>query len=239
MSAAKRDALIDLLPAWSLPNPLTTPLTEAALTAAFGRSAPRLLDIGVGTGEATLAWATDHPDHDVVAVELHRPGIARMLQELDADGPPNVRIVETDVVRLFDVLTGVLTATDEGPLFDGVRVLFPDPWPKARHLSRRLVDQRFLATVADLLPPGGWLHLATDWDGYALQMARALAAEPRFEVDADPDALAEILDPGYDPPAGEDPLSWSSPRPPRPVTTYERRGIRAGRRVTDLLARRR
>ncbi len=251
MSAAKRDALIDLLPRWSLPNPLTTPLTESSLRATFGRSAPRLLDIGVGTGEATLAWAIDNPDHDVVAVELHRPGIARMLQVLESEGPPNVRIVETDAVRLLDALTnpasttaggvapspqateptagtstcpppppgasathGDATATSHDPAvgtagashdlprfdlprFDGVRVLFPDPWPKARHRSRRLVDRRFVATVADLLPDGGWLHLATDWDGYALQMVRALLAEPRFEVDADPGALAEVVDPDH------------------------------------------
>lgn len=270
MSPAKKTALIDLLPRWSLADPgtgstdpLVDPPSESLLRAAFGRGAPRLLDVGVGTGEATLAWAQDHPDHDVVAVELHRPGLARMLQALDDGGPSNVRILETDVTRLLDAMAAARRA-DDAPPFTGVRVLFPDPWPKARHRSRRLVDRSFVSTVADLLPPGGWLHLATDWDGYALQMVHALLDEPRFRLEADPVALAQVAaaraaeleqhqgqghgpGPGPGSPASADAtrptafdgqLPWSSARPPRPVTTYEQRGIQAGRRVTDLVARR-
>src|SRR5690606_20307229 len=140
-------------------------------------------------------------------------------------------------------------APPDRPRFDAVRVLFPDPWPKTRHRSRRLVDRAFVAALADLLPEGGTLHLATDWDGYALQMVQALIAEPRFEVDATPDVLATAsatLDPPAEPSIGSDnpfgsegPLPWAAPRPPRPVTTYERRGIQAGRRVTDITACRR
>jgi tRNA (guanine-N7-)-methyltransferase len=183
-----------------------------------------------------------------MAVELHRPGIARMLHALEADGPPNVRIIETDVTRLLDVLTGPEAPADR-PSIDCIRVLFPDPWPKARHRSRRLVDGTFVSTAADLLAPGGTLHLATYWDGYARQMALALLAEPRFEIDADPDALGQLAAerdarPDVDASTADDdlhlhegPLPWSWPRPERPVTTYERRGTEAGRRVTDLVAR--
>mgnify|MGYP001076992480 FL=1 len=267
MSAAKRTALIDLLPKWAMADPLEEPLTEGRLTASFGRSAPRLLDVGVGTGEATLDWARRHPDHDVLAVELHRPGLARMLQALDADGRANVRIVETDVIRLLDTLMDLPARPDDGeepdegdrPRIDGVRVLFPDPWPKARHRSRRLVDRAFVSLVADLLPVGGWFHVATDWDGYALQVAHALMDEPRLEILAPEQALTDLAlaraegsdafgtsdvdgtradDGAEGEPPPPPPLPWASPRPERPVTTYERRGVRAGRRVTDLVARR-
>src|SRR5690606_9935810 len=135
MSAAKRDAIIDLLPVWTLAGAASDPLTETRLRESFGRAAPRLLDVGGGTGEATVDWAQEHADHDVVAVELHRPGIARMLQALSDGGPTNVRIIETDITRLLDATTASAAASDR-PRIDAVRVLFPDPWPKARHRSR-------------------------------------------------------------------------------------------------------
>lgn len=181
------------------------PWHGADLAAAFGRSAPRLLDIGVGNGAATTAFAVEHPGWDVVAVEVHRPGIARLLAELDAGVAPNVRVVDHDATALV--------ASLEPAAFHAVRVLFPDPWPKRRHLQRRMVDLAFVARVADALPVGGWFHVATDWDDYAAQVAGALGAEARFG-----------------------PLERQ--RPPRPVTTYERRGVAAGRTITDLVARR-
>lgn len=221
MSDAKRDALSTLAPTWSV----TTPLRAPALDAAFARAAPRLLDVGVGTGEATLHWAASHPDHDVIAVELHRPGLARLLQRLAADGPTNVRVLEADVTTVIADLADLAElassaalgtgARPADPVVHAVRVLFPDPWPKRRHRHRRLVDRSFVSAVADLLPPGGWLHLATDWDDYALQMRGVLRHEPRLVVD---------LDGG---------------RPERPVTTYEGRGLAAGRHITDLVAHRR
>ena len=212
MSDSKRQALTDLTPAWSI----TPPLRHGELVGAFRRDAPRLLDVGVGTGEATIDWATRHPDWDVIAVELHRPGIARVLQVLDDDGPTNVRILEADVTA---VVADLADQNDPAAaqVINAVRILFPDPWPKRRHLHRRLVDEAFVATVADIVAPGGWLHLATDWDDYALQMRLALMAEPRLEVDVDGAAL----------------------RPERPVTTYEGRGLLAGRHITDLIAHRR
>lgn len=216
MSQAKRSALITLLPRWSIERPLD----PATLDEEFGRSAPRLLDVGVGTGEATLAWAEKHPDHDVVAVELHRPGVARMLQDLDRDGPSNVRVLEADVTMLLTELVEA-TPAKSTHLFDAIRVLFPDPWPKKRHVLRRLVDRSFVSSVADLLPVGGWLHLATDWDDYAQQMLEALEDEPRLRIDS------QLLRPE------------GSNRPTRPVTVYEARGLASGREITDLVALRR
>ena len=231
MSDAKRDALATLTPRWGL----TVPLRDSTLTAAFGRSAPRLLDVGVGTGEATRAWAAQHPDHDVVAVELHRPGLARLLQALDREGPANVRVLDADVTTLVVDLAD--PGREDGAVVHAVRVLFPDPWPKRRHRNRRLVDRSFVSTVADLLPPGGWLHLATDWDDYALQMRLALLHEPRLAIDLDGGLTAADL--GHpDDVDLDDPPTWASARPDRPVTTYEGRGVEAGRHITDLVAHR-
>lgn len=196
--------------AWS-----TTPPSTAQLDAAFGREAPRMLDIGPGNGEATLAWACAHPDHDVLAVEVHQPGLARLLRTVAADGPPNIRAIEADALTVVAALPDAL---------HGVRVLFPDPWPKRRHLHRRLVDTSFVALAADALVPDGVLHLATDWADYADQMRAAVQAEPRLRLDGDTQTR-----PGHPPP---------STKPARPVTAYERRGLEAGRTITDLVATR-
>lgn len=187
------------------------PTSTEALDQGFGRQAPRLLDIGCGNGSATRAWAADRPDHDVLAVELHRPGLARLLRDLDHDGPGNVRVVEGDAVALVDGLPS--------GSFAGIRILFPDPWPKRRHLARRLVDQSFVSRLTDRLLVGGQLHVATDWADYADQARHALDAEDR---------LAPVVDAAGHP--------WRSARPDRPVTAYEQRAHDAGRAVTDLVA---
>lgn len=205
MSATKERALVELGPRHALAGAEGDALGDR-LDRSFGRHAPRLLDIGVGTGEATVAWAEAHPEWDVVAVELHRPGVARLLAAVEARGVANVRVHEGDARDL-------LVASGPGDLA-AVRVLFPDPWPKRRHHVRRLVEAAFVARVADVLAPGGTLHVATDWAPYAEQVRAALAAEPRFG-----------------PP--------STDRPDRPVTTYEAAARAVGRPVVDLVAPRR
>ncbi|HEX7134770.1 MAG TPA: tRNA (guanosine(46)-N7)-methyltransferase TrmB [Iamia sp.] len=206
MSAAKLRTLADLGPRYGVDLDLDRPLADR-LDAAFGRSAPRRLDVGIGNGEATVAWAAARSDHDVLAVELHRPSVAATLTAVDAAGLANVRVVEADVRTL-------LTQVRPGDL-DHVRILFPDPWPKRRHHARRLVDAAFATAVADALRPGGTLHVATDWDGYADHVVAALAADGRYAIDA------------------------AAPRPDRPVTTYEAIGRAAGRAIHDIVATRR
>lgn len=225
MTPTRVAALDDLGPRWML-DP-AAPLDPATLTAAFDRDAPRLLDIGVGNGDATRAWAAAHPDHDVVAVELHRPGIAHLLRHLDDTGPTNVRVVDADITVLLD-------AVPPGTLA-GVRVLFPDPWPKRRHHKRRLVDPGFVRAVADRLVPGGRLHLGTDWLDYADAMRAALATEPRLIPEVDVDDGPAVDEDGAPIDA---PTRWRTSRPDRPVTAYERRGLDAGRPITDLVATR-
>ncbi len=203
-SAAKEAALRDLLPRFAAPLDDPWP---ASLRSALDDDRPIALDIGVGTGEATVAWARDRPDLLVVALELHRPGLARLLDDLEADDPGNVRVAEADAHALVHrCQPGALTA---------VRLLFPDPWPKRRHVGRRMVDRAFAAAVADALAPGGELHVATDWDDYAEHARSMVAAEPRL--------VARSGDRRVD----------------RPTTAYEARGLAAGRRITDLVWARR
>ena len=199
--------------------------TLGDLATGFGRVAPLMVDIGGGTGEASLAWAADHPDHDVLAVEVHRPGLARLVSALEAGGPPNVRVVEVDA-------TALLAAWPVGSIAQ-VRVLFPDPWPKRRHVGRRLVEPDFVRRVADLLRFEGVLHLATDWRDYADQMRASLATEVRLR----PQVTGSTEEPSTGT-LGRGPVPWRSDRPDRPVTAYERRGIAAGRSITDLVAQR-
>lgn len=193
----------------------TSPPTGPDLDAAFGRRAPRLLDIGPGTGDATRASAESHPDCNVLAVEVHQPGLLRLLRLVERDGPANVRAIEADAQVVVAALPGA---------FHGIRILFPDPWPKRRHRHRRLVDPVFVRTATDALEPDGFLHLATDWAEYAEQMRAALASDARLRLDVD---------------VSTEPGRPSPPRKPvRPITTYEQRGLHAGRTITDLVATR-
>lgn len=169
----------------------------------FGRSAPLLLEIGPGTGESTVAQAVAAPDLDHLAVEVFEPGLAQLMMRIDAAGVRNLRLLRGDAVELLRVVI------EPGSLA-GIRVFFPDPWPKRRHHKRRLVQPAFTALAASRLRPGAVLHLATDWDHYADQMRVVCDGEPSLS-------------------GGE------IPRPPqRPVTKFERRAIAEGRAVHDL-----
>ena len=138
----------------------------------FGRHAPLILEIGSGMGEATAAMAAADPDRNVLAVEVHTPGVGALLRRVEDLGLTNLRIAEADGMD-------VLTAQPTGSL-DEVRVFFPDPWPKFRHHKRRLVTAAFLDLVADRLIPAGRLHVATDGESYAEQVRTLLGVDPRL-----------------------------------------------------------
>ncbi len=175
----------------------------------FGRSAPVVLEIGCGAGTSTLAMAQAEPHIDVVAVEVYRRGLAQLLSGIEREGVTNIRLVRGDGV---DVLEHMFSA---GSL-TGVRVFFPDPWPKARHHKRRLLQPSTVALIADRLRPGGVLHAATDHPGYAEQIAEVGDAEPGLRrVDAETAGL---------------PISVT-----RPVTKYETKARHAGSSVAELL----
>jgi tRNA (guanine-N7-)-methyltransferase len=181
-----------------------------AVAALFGRTAPLVLEIGFGMGEATALMAAADPARDVLAVDVHTPGAGALCRELDQAGLRNVRVVLGDAV---DVLRDMLAP---GSL-DEVRAFFPDPWPKARHTKRRLVGASVAALIAERLRVGGRLHLATDWPPYAEQMLQVVAAEPLLRND----------NAGY-----ADRPAW------RPVTRFEHMALAKGHHVYDLIATR-
>lgn len=174
----------------------------------FGRQAPLIVEIGSGVGEATGVLAAARPDHDVVALEVWRPGVAATLGELEAAGATNVRLLRADAVWCLEHLC------EPGSLSQ-LWTFFPDPWPKQRHHKRRLVTRDFAALAASRLAPGGDWRLATDWGEYAAKMVAALGEEDSL--------VGGVVE------------RWSE----RPVTRFERKGIAAGRGITDLHYRRR
>lgn len=174
----------------------------------FGRRAPVVLEIGFGDGEALATVAARHPGRDFLGIEVHRPGVGRLLQRLQRDRLDNVRVVCADAVE-------VLRDRIPPASLDRVNIFFPDPWPKKRHHKRRLIQPPFVELLARAIRPGGILHLATDWPEYAEHMRAVLARSRAFE----PVDSAEA--------AGE-----------RPQTKFERRGERLGHRTRELVYRR-
>ncbi len=174
-----------------------------SLAGCFGRTAPLIVEIGPGIGESTAALAASRPDHDVVAIEVWRPGVADTLGRVGAAGLTNVRLLSVDAVWSMEHLVGPDSLA-------ALWTFFPDPWHKTRHHKRRLVTPAFAHLAATRLAPGAEWRLATDWADYADQMVEVLDAEPLL--------------------AGGVVERWDE----RPVTKFERKGLAAGRAITDL-----
>lgn len=207
LSTAQAKALETLGPQYCIPYQKAS----FDFDAAFGRSAPTILEIGFGMGDTTAAIAAAMPDKNFIGVEVHTPGVGGLLKLIGEKQLPNLRIIQHDA---FEVVTHMIGADS----LQGVHVFFPDPWHKARHNKRRLIQGPFVQLLASRIAPGGYLHCATDWQEYAEQMLEVLSAEPALENTAD----------GY------------APRPDyRPVTKFENRGLRLGHGVWDLVFRKR
>ena len=176
----------------------------------FGRAAPKVLEIGFGMGETTAAIAKSRPDTDFLGVEVHTPGVGALLRLIDDYQLSNMRIVQHDAVAV------VRDMIAPGSL-DGIHVFFPDPWPKKRHHKRRLVQPAFVALLASRLLSDGYMHMATDWEEYAQQMLEVLSAEPSLVNTS---------------------ASYASRPDYRPETKFERRGLKLGHGVWDLVFRR-
>jgi len=207
MSPAQQRALETLLPRYGVPFRTTPPDFDAL----FGRHAPRVLEIGFGMGETTAAIAKARPDTDFIGVEVHGPGVGSLLKRIAELELTNVRLIRHDAVEVVQMMIA------PGSLA-GIHVFFPDPWPKKRHHKRRLLRPAFVAELVCRLAPGGYLHVATDWEAYAHEVLAALAAEPQLANTADSFAPR----PGY-----------------RPLTKFETRGLRLGHGVHDMIFRRR
>ncbi len=157
------------------PRHSIAPVGPVAASVAFGRSAPLVLEIGCGHGAAALAYAAAHPGHDVLAVDVFPPALARMLAAADSRGLTNLWMHQGDAVELLTDRLGAASLT-------AVHVFFPDPWPKAKHAKRRFISSGSLDLIASRLVPGGQLLVATDHDGYAAHVRTAFAAHGGFDV---------------------------------------------------------
>jgi tRNA (guanine-N7-)-methyltransferase len=203
LSVAQARAIEELSPRFCVPYQKA----ELDIERCFARAAPTILEIGFGMGDSTAAIAASMPDRNFIGVEVHTPGIGSLLKLIGEQHLENLRIVQHDAV---EVLTHMIAP---GALA-GVHVFFPDPWHKARHNKRRLIQAPLVSLLASRLAPGGYLHCATDWEEYAVQMLEVLGGEPTLRNSAE----AYAARPAY-----------------RPVTKFENRGLRLGHGVWDLV----
>ena len=207
MSPAQQRALDELLPRFGVafaPSPLD-------FDQLFARQAPTILEIGFGMGETTAAIAAARPGDNFLGIEVHGPGVGGLLKRIDELGLANVRVIRHDAVE-------VIAAMIPHGSLAGIHVFFPDPWPKKRHHKRRLLNPGFVRELALRVAPGGYVHAATDWEDYAVEILAALSGEPLLE----------------------NTVAGFAPRPEyRPLTKFETRGLRLGHRVRDVIFRRR
>ncbi len=203
MSDAQTAAIAEHFPQYGVvyrPQPLE-------VSTVFGRVAPVIVEIGFGMGVATAEIARAAPDKDFLGIEVHPPGVGNLLKIIANEALPNLRVVRHDAV---EVLSHML-APDS---IDGFHIYFPDPWPKKRHHKRRLIQIPFVQLMAQRLRPGGYVHMATDWEEYAQAMLEVLGAVPALRNTAE----------GYAPKP-----AW------RPTTKFETRGVNLGHGVWDLM----
>jgi tRNA (guanine-N7-)-methyltransferase len=227
-TAGQKQAYETLFDRWAIPYRANR-LDPAE---AFGRRAPLVLEIGFGMGETTAHIAALLPGTDFLGVEVYPAGVGALLRRIDEQALGNLRIVQHDAVEVVRDMIALDSLA-------GIHVFFPDPWPKKRHHKRRLIQPAFVALLASRLAPGGYLHCATDWEHYAVQMLAVLAGEPRLENTAfdgaDPDSPRETV-------IGDTAQACRgfAPRPAyRPVTKFENRGLKLGHGVWDVVFRRR
>lgn len=207
ISPGQQRALETLLPRFGIPYQ-SAPLD---FDRAFERRAPRVLEIGFGMGDATATIAQSRPGDDFLGIEVHSPGVGSLLKQIGERGLTNVRVIQHDAAE-------VVAAMIPPESLAGIHVFFPDPWPKKRHHKRRLLKPAFVRDLALRLAPGGYFHVATDWESYAHEILAALAAEP---------LLANTF-------------AGFAPRPAyRPLTKFEVRGLKLGHGVWDVVFRRR
>lgn len=203
ISSAQQRAIDTLMPRLGIPYNHQ----QLDLAKEFGRTAPKILEIGFGMGDGTAQIAQAHPENDYLAIEVHSPGVGNLLKLIDSLQLNNLRVMQHDAVE-------VLRDMIHPDSLDGIHIFFPDPWHKARHNKRRLIQPPFVAQLVEKLKPGGYIHVATDWQDYAEQILAVLSAEPGLKNTADTFA----------------------PRPSyRPLTKFEQRGLRLGHDVWDLI----
>jgi tRNA (guanine-N7-)-methyltransferase len=206
VSNAQQRALDTLLPRFGVPFSGQT----LDLTTLFGRNAPTVLEIGFGMGETTALMAHQHPAVNFLGIEVHTPGVGSLLKRIAELEIGNLRIVQHDAVEVLQTMIAPESLA-------GLHIFFPDPWPKARHHKRRLIQPALVELASSRLAPGAYLHCATDWQPYAEQMLEVLAACPLLTNGAQ----------GY--------ATRVNPLLTRAVTKFETRGVKLGHAVYDLV----
>ena len=205
VSNAQQRAHDNLLPQFGIPySPQIMDLDSI-----FGRTAPKVLEIGFGMGETTATIAAQHPENDYLGIEVHTPGVGSLLKAIAEQGLGNLRIIQHDAV---EVLQNMIAPES----FDAVHIFFPDPWPKKRHHKRRLLQAGFVALLVTRMKAGAYLHAATDWQEYAAHILDVLSRESLLVNTAGDYAPR----PGY-----------------RPQTKFETRGLKLGHGVWDIIFR--
>jgi tRNA (guanine-N7-)-methyltransferase len=205
LGQGQEKALAELGPRFLLPYTGAT----LDLAGAFGRTAPKILEIGFGMGHATAQIAHAHPENDYLGVEVHTPGVGALLKQIGELKLANLRIIQHDAVEVLQHMIPVAS-------LDGVHIFFPDPWQKKRHHKRRLIQPPFVSLLVPKLKPGAYLHLATDWEDYARQMLEILSGEAQL---------------------GNAGKGFSQRPDYRPLTKFEQRGMKLGHGVWDLVFR--
>lgn len=175
----------------------------------FGREGPCVLEIGFGSGQSLVAIAKENPDTHFIGIEMHQPGIGALMLSMQLQQVNNIRIFYADAVE-------VLKKCIPDHSLDGIQIFFPDPWPKRRHHKRRLIQPDFVKLLRSKLKLGGTIHLATDWEDYAIQMMRVLS---------EASGLTNL--------SGENQFSNRSPHRPI-ITKFEQRGRKCGRAIWEL-----
>lgn len=208
MTDAQRRALDELWPRYGIER-----AGPHDLDAAFGRHAPCVVEIGFGMGGTLFEMARAQPQFNYLGIEVYRPGIGHLLRRLETEGITNVRVIAGDAME-------VMRDTIADASLAAIHVFFPDPWPKKRHHKRRIVQPQSVALFVRKLVPGGVLHLATDWEDYALHMMSVVNAEPALINRAGHGVFAARPD-------------------ARPLTKFERRGQRLGHHVWDIVLEKR
>ncbi|WP_144372511.1 tRNA (guanosine(46)-N7)-methyltransferase TrmB [Vogesella urethralis] len=203
LTASQQRAIDKGMPKWGIeyrPEPLD-------LNQAFGRDAPKILEIGFGMGGATAEIAANLPQNDYLGVEVHSPGVGNLFKLIEEKQLTNLRLLRHDAVEVIDNMLA------DGSL-DGVHIFFPDPWHKKRHNKRRLIQAPLIEKLVKKLKPGGYLHAATDWEDYAIQILEVFNGNAKLQNTA----------------------ADYAPRPAyRPLTKFEARGIRLGHGVWDIV----
>jgi tRNA (guanine-N7-)-methyltransferase len=185
-----------------------------ALNGQDAAPAPVILEIGFGMGEATAHIAKARPNEHFLCCEVHEPGVGALLKRMGEQDIQNIRILQHDAVEVIDNMLALAS-------LDGVHIFFPDPWHKSRHNKRRLIQAPLIAKLAARLKSGAYIHCATDWEPYAVQILEVLCAEPILQNTATQDQGGYAVKPDY-----------------RPLTKFENRGLKLGHGVWDVVFKR-